>query len=30
MKMKQHKNDVTFQQDTFHTKHAEGKNTTQN
>jgi hypothetical protein len=30
MKMKQHKNDITFQQDTFLTKHAESKNTTQN
>jgi hypothetical protein len=30
MKMKQLKNDLTFQQGTFHTKHAESKNTTQN
>jgi hypothetical protein len=29
MKMKELKNDITFQQGTFHTKHAESKNTTQ-
>jgi hypothetical protein len=30
MEMKQLKNDIPFQQCTFHTKHAESKNTTQN
>jgi hypothetical protein len=30
MKIKELKNDITFQQGTFHTKHAGSKNTTQN